>query len=111
MAYQMIDATYEACNKYSDMAEVALNSTDALRLEKQGKRAIYIGMENGFPIGTDIKRVKEFYDRGVRYITLCHSLNNDICDSSSDRKGAEHNGLSEFGREVVKEMNNYRNDD
>jgi len=106
MANQMIDATYEACNKYSDLAEVALNSTDAIRLEKQGKRAIYIGMENGFPIGKDIKRVKEFYNRGVRYITLCHSLNNDICDSSSDRKGAEHNGLSEFGREVVKEMNN-----
>ena len=107
MANQMIDVTYEACNKYNEMAEVALNSADALRLEKQGKRAIYIGMENGFPIGTDISRVKEFYNRGVRYITLCHSLNNDICDSSSDRKGAEHNGLSEFGREVVKEMNKY----
>jgi len=51
--------------------------------------------------------VKEFYNRGVRYITLCHSLNNDICDSSSDRKGAEHNGLSDFGSEVVKEMNKY----
>jgi len=107
MANQLIDVTYEACSKYNEMAEVALNSTDALRLEKQGKRAIYIGMENGFPIGTDISRVKEFYNRGVRYITLCHSLNNDICDSSSDRKGAEHNGLSEFGREVVKEMNKY----
>ena len=107
MANQLIDVTYEACSKYNEMAEVALNSTDALRLEKQGKRAIYIGMENGFPIGTDINRVKEFYNRGVRYITLCHSLNNDICDSSSDRKGAEHNGLSEFGWEVVKEMNKY----
>jgi len=105
MANQMIDATYEACNKYNEMAEVAINSKDALRLEKQGKRAIYIGMENGFPLGTDIKRVKEFFDRGVRYITLCHSSNNDICDSSTDRKGPEHNGLSEFGNEVVKEMN------
>jgi len=105
MANQMIDATYEACRKYNDMAEVATNSADALRLEKQGKSAIYIGMENGFPLGTDIKRVKEFYDRGVRYITLCHSLNNDICDSSSDRKGPEHNGLSDFGKEVVNEMN------
>jgi membrane dipeptidase len=105
MANQMIDATYEVCQKYNNMAEVAINSKDALRLEKQGKRAIYIGMENGFPLGTDIKRVKEFYDRGVRYITLCHSSNNDICDSSTDRKGPEHNGLSEFGNEVVKEMN------
>jgi membrane dipeptidase len=105
MANQMIDATYEVCQKYNNMAEVAINSKDALSLEKQGKRAIYIGMENGFPLGTDIKRVKEFYDRGVRYITLCHSSNNDICDSSTDRKGPEHNGLSEFGNEVVKEMN------
>lgn len=105
LANQMIDATYAACNKYSDMAEVATKSSDAVRLEKSGKRAIYIGMENGFPLGTDIKRVKEFYDRGVRYITLCHSSNNDICDSSTDKKGAEYNGLSKFGEEVVSEMN------
>jgi membrane dipeptidase len=107
LATQMIDATYKACSKYSEMAEVALTPSDVIRLEKQGKRAIYIGMENGFPIGTEIKRVKEFYDQGVRYITLCHSLNNDICDSSSDKNGAEHNGLSKFGEEVVKEMNKY----
>ena len=105
MANKMIDATYEACKKYNEMAEVALTPADAYRLEKLGKRAIYIGMENGFPIGTDISRVKEFYDRGVRYITLCHSSNNDICDSSTDKKGPEHNGLSEFGKEVVKDMN------
>uniref|UniRef100_UPI0032165C34 dipeptidase n=1 Tax=uncultured Draconibacterium sp. TaxID=1573823 RepID=UPI0032165C34 len=104
-AHEMIDKTYEVCGKYADLAEVATRSDDVLRLEKEGKRAIYIGMENGFPIGTDINRVKEFYDRGVRYITLCHSSNNDICDSSSDRKGSEHNGLSDFGKEVVKEMN------
>lgn len=104
-ANQMIDATYAACNKYRDLAEVATKSSDAARIEKTGKRAIYIGMENGFPISTDINRVKEFYNKGVRYITLCHSLNNDICDSSSDKKGSEHNGLSDFGEEVVKEMN------
>jgi len=107
MAIQLIDATYNACNKYSEMAEIAFTPADATRLEKQGKRAIYIGMENGFPIGTDINRVKEFYARGVRYITLCHSLNNDICDSSTDKKGPEHSGLSKFGEEVVKEMNKY----
>ena len=107
MAVQLIDATYNACNKYNEMAEIAFTPADAIRLEKQGKCAIYIGMENGFPIGTDIERVKEFYTRGVRYITLCHSLNNDICDSSTDKKGPEHNGLSKFGEEVVKEMNKY----
>jgi membrane dipeptidase len=105
MASQMIDVTYEACEKYNDVAEVALTSEDARRLEKLGKRAIYIGLENGFPLGTDIGRVNEFYNRGVRYITLCHSSNNDICDSSTDKNGPEHDGLSDFGKEVVKEMN------
>ncbi len=104
-ANEMIDATYNVCAKYSDLAEVAVNSEDAYRIEKSGKKAIYIGMENGFPIGTNIDRVSEFYDKGVRYITLCHSSNNDICDSSTDKLGAEHNGLSSFGKEVVKKMN------
>jgi len=107
MANLMIDATYSACNKYSDMAEVATKSADAERLQKAGKRAIYIGIENGFPLGNEINKVQEFYNRGVRYITLCHSSNNEICDSSTDKKGAEHNGLSKFGEEVVKEMNKY----
>lgn len=66
---------------------------------------MYIGIENGYPIGNDISKVKEFYDKGARYITLCHSGNNLICDSSTDRNGQEHGGLSEFGEEVVKEMN------
>jgi membrane dipeptidase len=105
LANQMIDSIYAACEKYSDVAEVATKASDAARLEKEGKRAIYIGMENGYPVGTDIKRVEEFYDRGVRYITLCHSSNNDICDSSTDKKGPEHNGVSKFGKKVVKRMN------
>lgn len=104
-ANEMIDATYKVCQTYKDIAEVAVHASDAYRIEKLGKRAIYIGMENGFPIGTKFERVSEFYNKGVRYITLCHSSNNDICDSSTDKKGPEHNGLSSFGKEVVKEMN------
>ena len=104
-ANKMIDATYKACNDYSDLAEIAKSAGDAERIEALGKRAIFMGMENGFPIGTDIDLIKEFYDRGIRYITLCHSSNNDICDSSTDPNGPEHNGLSKFGKKVVKEMN------
>jgi membrane dipeptidase len=104
-ANAMIEATYEVCQKYDEMAEVAFTADDASRIEAAGKRAIYIGMENGFPLGTDLSRVNEFYNRGVRYITLCHSSNNDICDSSTDSNGPEHNGLSRFGEEVVAEMN------
>jgi membrane dipeptidase len=106
LAHQMIDSIYAVCKQYHDLTEIATSSDDAARIEKTGKRAIYIGIENGFPIGTDINRIQEFYDRGVRYITLCHSINNDICDSSTDKKGREHNGLSKFGRKVVREMNN-----
>lgn len=104
-ANDMIDATYKVCEKYDNMAKMAFSADDAARIEAAGKRAIYIGMENGFPIGKDISRVQEFYNRGVRYITLCHSSNNDICDSSTDHDGPEHNGLSRFGGKVVKEMN------
>ncbi len=105
LAHQMIDSTYAACARYPEMARIAISSADAAAFKTQGKKAIYIGMENGFPLGTDIDRVEEFYNRGVRYITLSHSKNNDICDSSSDAKGPEHNGLGKFGRKVVKEMN------
>jgi membrane dipeptidase len=105
LAHRMIDATQAMCKKYSDLAEIATTSYDASRLEALGKRAVYLGLENGFPVGTDIKRIKEFYDRGVRYITLCHSSNNDICDSSTDNNGPEHNGVSKFGEAVIKEMN------
>lgn len=62
-----------------------------------------MGMENGAPIGNDLKNLKYFFDRGIRYITLTHSKNNQICDSSGDT--TQWNGLSPFGVDVVKEMN------
>ena len=90
----------------SDQAEIALTPDDAYKLKKEGKRAIYIGMENGYALANDITLVKKYYDMGIRYITLCHTSNNDICDSSTEKKkGAEYHGLSPFGKEVVAEMN------
>ncbi|MGB6339640.1 MAG: dipeptidase, partial [Candidatus Aminicenantaceae bacterium] len=74
-------------------------------IENEGKRAAFIGMENGYPIGRDLSLIEKYYNRGVRYITLCHSGDNDICDSSTDQGGPEDNGLSEFGKEVVAECN------
>ena len=66
-----------------------------------------IGIENGYPVGHDISLVQAYYDLGVRYITLTHNGNNDIADSTNPRQGEgeEHGGLSDFGREVVSEMN------
>ncbi len=91
--------------KYPDMAGIAVSPDDAFRLKKEGKLAAFIGIENAYPLGKDLSRVKAFYDRGARYITLSHTRNNDVCDSSTDPKGPEHNGLSEFGKQVVLEMN------
>src|SRR5258706_3575684 len=69
-----------------------------------GKISLPMGMENGAPIGKELKNVQYFYDRGIRYITLTHSQDNLICDSSGDTTHT-WNGLSPFGREVIKEMN------
>jgi membrane dipeptidase len=104
-ALEICAAIHKNVEKNSSMAEIALTPDDAYRLKKNGKIAAFIGVENGYPVGKDITHIKEFYDLGARYITLCHSNNNDICDSSTDPAGAENNGLSSFGAEVVKEMN------
>jgi len=93
------------CEDYPELVALATTPEDAYRIENEGKRAAFIGMENGYPIGRDLSMIEKYYDRGVRYITLCHSADNDICDSSTDRGGPEDNGLSEFGKEVVAECN------
>ena len=104
-AYRMLDAIHKMCEDYPELVALATTPEDAYRIENEGKRAAFIGMENGYPIGRDLSLIEKYYDRGVRYITLCHSADNDICDSSTDRGGPEDNGLSEFGKEVVAECN------
>ncbi len=99
----IIDSIYAQLERNSSIAGIATSPGDAYKLEDQGKSAIYIGIENGYALGNDISLVEKFFDRGVRYITLCHTKNNDICDSSTD--SIEHNGLSQFGKKVVKRMN------
>jgi membrane dipeptidase len=104
-AADLLAAIHKMTEDYPQLIELATSPEDAYRLEKEGKRAAFIGMENGYPIGKDISLVKEYYDRGIRYITLCHSSDNDICDSSTDELNPEDNGLSDFGKEVVAECN------
>jgi membrane dipeptidase len=87
------------------MIGLAVDPAGARRLKKDGKLTAFIGLENGYPIGRDLALVKLFYDNDVRYITLCHSSDNDICDSSTDRRDPEDKGLSDFGRKVVAECN------
>lgn len=102
-ALSTFEAIHRNLNIHSDKIEGATTPSGAYKLEKQGKRAVFIGVENGYPIGNDLSNIKRFYDLGARYITLCHTKNNDICDSSTD--STEHKGVSEFGRAVIAEMN------
>lgn len=102
-ALKLFDHIHQAVKNHPEQAALALSPADAYKIEKKGKRAVFIGIENGYPIGRDISQIQRFYDLGTRYITLCHSDNNDICDSSTDEP--EHQGLSDFGKQVVQEMN------
>ena len=102
-AMQLFDSIHAVIDSHPDMVELALRSGDLKRIASLGKSAVYIGIENGYVLGRDLSLIEEYYALGARYITLCHTANNDICDSSTD--SPEHNGLSEYGREVVAEMN------
>ncbi len=104
-ALEVFDSIHANLDRYSNRIELALDSDDIYRIRKSGKRAIFIGLENGYPIGKEISLIDTFFNRGARYITLCHTSNNDICDSSTDPKGSEFNGVSDFGAEVIKRMN------
>ncbi|PLX04057.1 MAG: membrane dipeptidase [Marinilabiliales bacterium] len=102
-ANSIIDRIEQQIKVNDTVAVLAYSSNDAYKAEDENKRAIYLGLENGYPIGEDLSKVEKFYNRGIRYITLSHSKNNDICDSANDT--LEFGGLSEFGEEVVAEMN------
>ena len=82
---------------------IAYNVDDLIYLKNAGKKAIFLAIENGYAIGKDLNNLSMFKDMGITYITLCHNGSNDICDSAKGEP--EHDGLSPFGREVVKEMN------
>lgn len=102
-ADEVTEVIYETVNLFPDALEVATRAGDLARIARKGKHAIYIGMENGYPLGNDLDLLNAYYEKGIRYVTLVHTANNDICDSSTD--STEHGGLSGFGRDVVARMN------
>ena len=83
--------------------DIAYKPSDIARLKHAGKKAIMLGIENGYAIGKDLSLLEHFAKRGIVYMTLCHNGDNDICDSA--KGNAEHGGLSPFGEKVVQEMN------
>lgn len=105
-AMQKFDAIHQMAEKlYPGMIEIAYSPADVQRIHDSGKLVAAIGIENGYVIGKDLGLIQKYYDLGGRYMTLAHTRNNDICDSSTDPDGPEHHGLSEFGKKVVAEIN------
>ena len=103
-ACRLLEGVERSVAENRDSAAFAVSADDALDNKSKGLFSVFLGLENGSPLDNDIDRVKRFYDKGVRYITLCHSLNNQICDSCAP-KDKKWGGLSPFGKEVVAEMN------
>jgi len=104
LANSLIDLVENIVESNKDHFQLALTPEDVINNFNNNKISLPMGMENGSPIGNNIKNLKFFFDRGIRYITLTHAKNNQICDSSYDTE-RKWNGLSEFGKELVKEMN------
>ena len=102
-ANQILTQIEEMVAKNCTAVDIAYTPDDLWRLKRAGKRAIMLGIENGYAIGNDIHNVEAFRQRGVVYMTLCHNGDNDICDSA--RGNHEHGGVSEFGKQVIAEMN------
>ncbi|WP_020568488.1 dipeptidase [Neolewinella persica] len=105
LADSLINMVKGIADAHPDKFRVTTSPDQLEQNFKDGVMSLPMGMENGSPIEDKIERVKEYYDKGIRYITLTHAKDNLICDSSYDTT-ATHGGLSDFGREVVMEMNN-----
>lgn len=104
-AHTQIDAVEALVGRHPERFAVLRSPKDFERLNAHNQRVLLaLGMENGAPIGDDLSRLKLFHERGVRYITLAHSEDNRISDSSYDTRH-KWKGLSPFGEKVVDEMN------
>ncbi|WP_136465148.1 dipeptidase [Flagellimonas onchidii] len=107
-AITKFEAILRLCDTYApDKMELALTSDDVRRIVGSGKKVAMIGVENAYPIGEDISKFEEYYKRGARYISLSHNGHSQFCDSNTGESDDIwlHDGLSELGKEAVKEMN------
>jgi membrane dipeptidase len=104
-----MDAMYEAC---AGQCARAQSPADAPAILADGRRAIFMGMENGYPLGLELEMADEYYRRGIRYLTLCHATDNDLCASCTGFDGTymtprttPDTGLTAFGERVVARLN------
>jgi len=111
-AYKQAIAKFDAIHRLTkeiapDKIELALTAADVTRIAQSGKKVALIGIENGYPMGTDLGRLTEFYERGGRYLSLAHNGHSQLSDSNTGERDGKwlHNGLSELGRKAIAEMN------
>jgi membrane dipeptidase len=111
-AYDNAMSKFDAIHKLvediaPDQIELAVTSDDVRRISAAGKKVAMIGIENGYPVGTDISNVEKFYNLGARYMSLSHNGHSQLCDSNTGEEDDVwlHNGVSDLGKEVIKEMN------
>src|SRR5215471_1371140 len=102
-ALDQIDAVHENVRRNSKDMVFCRTADEVRRAHKEGKIAALMGVEGGHMIGNDIRIVRIFADLGVRYMTLSHFFNDEWADSSTDKPA--HNGLTDYGKEIVREMN------
>jgi len=109
-ALAKFDAIHKLCSEIApDRIELALTSDDVRRIVKSGKKVAMIGIENGYPIGLDLKNIKDFHERGGRYMSLSHNGHSQLCDSNTRERDDVwlHGGLSELGKQAIAEMNKW----
>lgn len=107
-ALDMIDVVYEQVRRHSDRLEMAYTASDIRRIVRQGKIAALMGIEGGHAIEDSLGALRLFYRLGIRYMTLTHTNTNNWADSEADLQNPRvkhHGGLTDFGRQVVREMN------
>lgn len=105
-ASQLLQGVRQVLNFHGDKARLATTRSEAYENKEAGLFSIFLGLENGQALGDSLDRIDEFHEAGVRYITLCHSKDNQICDSCAE--GSRWMGLSTFGKDVVRHMNRLR---
>jgi len=102
-ALDLIGVVHEQAERHADTLGIATTADDIVRLHRQGKIAVLMGVEGGHIIQDDLRALDAYYRLGVRYMTLTHTANTDWADSSGDKP--KWNGLTDFGRQVVERMN------
>lgn len=113
-AYENAISKFDAIHRLTkelapDQIELAVTSDDVRRIHASGKKVAMIGVENAYPLGMELDRVKEFYDRGARYMSLSHNGHSQLSDSNTGERDDVwlHDGVSDFGKEVIAEMNKW----